>query len=370
MAKTVDNPRGYFESTLIGPINNSLLNLTNSSWDKPPIGLIDWNQGKYLNIASNNRENFKEYALRNDWVDKDPRLSITAPLFQHLLLKRVPYSISVRNPIEVASSLYYRDGILMSKGLLLWFLYNRHCSEILDPKQDSLFSYEHLIAAEKNQMANLLEQSKRQWPNLFAEDNINACILEAHQHSTSLELRRNRAGANSTDLKLVESEPLLNHCTKLYAQLSTGGFNLGLYKELFHEIPGFIINDYHTILGHGEPSLEYIRNHHIKAIENSIQGISVECSTGSLEIDQTIISTYAELLESFHQLKQEIPVISELNNKLIGVEQLDQLKIELAEAISQKNEAMAALNNLKNSFTWKISSPIRKILDRLKLLLS
>ena len=88
-----------------------------------------------------------------------------------------------------------------------------------------------------------------------------------------------------------------------------------------------------------------------------------------MEIDQTIISTYAELLESFHQLKQEIPVISELNNKLIDVEQLDQLKIELAEAISQRNEAMAALNNLKNSFTWKISSPIRKILDRLKLLL-
>ena len=74
------------------------------------------------------RKTFAQQALNEAWVDKDPRLCLTYPAYQHILLKRTPIAAVIRHPMEVAGSLQTRDMIPLAKGLIIWFLYNQHLS--------------------------------------------------------------------------------------------------------------------------------------------------------------------------------------------------------------------------------------------------
>ena len=367
--KTVDNPRGYFESTLIVPFNDNLLSLAKAAWDEPPLATINWNQGKYLSLASNYREQFNEYALTNNWIDKDPRLALTAPLFQHLLLKRVPYAVSLRSPHEVALSLYYRDGFSFNKGLLIWFLYNRHCSQALNPEIDYIFSYEDLVERNEYQLNALANLCSSVWPSKFSNCNLKEYILACHKKSTAINLRRNQANLPQNHSAIQTNSPINEYCLNLYNQLSMNGFDISLYKTLFAEIPSFIIDSYDHILAEGEPSLEYIRNHEIRSIKGLDCGISAECTTGSKEIDENIISTYSNLIESFHQLNQKLPIIDQLNINLQDESRISDLESQLAALSSNNMQLEVNLQNITSSFFWKISSPIRKLLDKAKLFL-
>jgi len=367
--KTVDNPRGYFESTLIVPFNDKLLSLAQASWDQPPLATINWNQGKYLSLASNYREEFNEYALTSNWIDKDPRLALTAPLFQHLLLKRVPYAVSLRSPQEVALSLYYRDGFSFNKGLLIWFLYNRHCSQAVSPEVDYIFSYEHLIESDGFQLNALANLCCSIWPTKFTSCDLNDYILACHKKTTALALRRNQANLPQNRHAIQTNSPINEYCLNLYNQLCINRFEISLYKTLFAEIPSFIIDSYDHILAEGEPSLEYIRNHEIRNTKGFDYGISAECTTGSKEIDENIISTYSNLIESFHQLNQKLPSIDQLNKNLQNESRISDLENQLATLSSNKIQLELNLKNITNSFFWKASSPIRKLLDKAKLFL-
>ena len=147
------------------------------------------------------------------------------------------------------------------------------------------------------------------------------------------------------------------------------GFDISLYKTLFAEIPSFIIDSYDHILAEGEPSLEYIRNHEIRSIKGLDCGISAECTTGSKEIDENIISTYSNLIESFHQLNQKLPMIDQLNKNLQDESRISDLESQLAALNSKNMQLEVNLQNITSSFFWKISSPIRKMLDKAKLFL-
>ena len=46
--RTADNPRGYFESTLLRPLNDQLLAASGFSWDRPPLTPVHWSQDRFL----------------------------------------------------------------------------------------------------------------------------------------------------------------------------------------------------------------------------------------------------------------------------------------------------------------------------------
>ena len=154
--RTVDNPRGYFESTLLRPFNDQLLDAAGYAWDRPPLTPVHWSQGRYLLQAIRRKSDFEGYALTESWVDKDPRLALTRPLYEHLLLKRVPCVFILRNPLDVARSLWLRDGFSMEKGLLIWFLYNRGCALGYQSDIDQLVSYESVLAGDVSQDHHIL----------------------------------------------------------------------------------------------------------------------------------------------------------------------------------------------------------------------
>jgi len=141
-----DNPRGFFESRSLTGFNDQLLASLGGDWCHPPLLPPRWSEPPLLDQISAQRQQFATYASRRDWVDKDPRLCITLPALQHLLLCRVPVLVALREPLEVAASLQLRNGFAIERGLALWFLYNHHLAAALQPS-DQLFTYADLIQA-------------------------------------------------------------------------------------------------------------------------------------------------------------------------------------------------------------------------------
>lgn len=146
MAPAPDNPRGFFESQRLTSFNDQLLASLGGDWCHPPLTPPRWSEAPLLDQITAEREQFSRYAQSRDWLDKDPRLCITLPAIQHLLLRRVPVLVALRDPLQVAASLRLRNGFAMERGLALWFLYNHHLAASLQP-DDLLITYAELLAA-------------------------------------------------------------------------------------------------------------------------------------------------------------------------------------------------------------------------------
>ena len=365
--RTVDNPRGYFESTLLGPFNDQLLSLVGASWDRPPLTPPFWRQGKILHFLSRHKSDFETYALEQGWVDKDPRLSITFPAYQHLLLRRVPCVIALRHPFEVAASLYLRDGFSPSKGLLIWYLYNRHCSLFIDPPFDHLVSYESLLAADTAQLEAL---SGFLAPHLDSMDILGrggvSRLRDCCMQMSNNKLRRNSAKNLPMDFQDSLCKSIADVCLSIYAQLAADGFRPEVYKQVFATIPGPLIDPYYEIIAEGEPSLEYWHSHEISARSRGCEavggmGLSADLQSGDRELDQWIIQNYSELVCSLHEIKQAIasPCVD-------GAAKDSSPDDDYLELQNELSVARAELAAFQRSTLWRFFAPLRRWIDAAK----
>ena len=179
----LENPLGFFESRRLVALNDELLRSAGAFWNQPPLLLPLWSASPLFETLIPLRARLASYALSQDWVDKDPRLCITYPAFQHLLLKRVPLAASLRQPLDVATSLRARDGLSLEAGLALWYIYNHHLASFIE-EDDLLFNYQSLLSlrhdpdaslAVYRALAALFERQSRQpvlyqhWERILAE---------------------------------------------------------------------------------------------------------------------------------------------------------------------------------------------------------
>ena len=156
-------PTGLFESERLVEVNEALLQALGCQWDRPPLLPACWNQHPLLDNLQLHRSRLSFYALERCWVDKDPRLCITYSAYLHILLRRIPLVIALREPLAVATSLHARNGFSLNRGLVLWWVYNHHISSQLC-SEDLLITY--------NLLALTTNLSQRLGP-----------FLECHDHS-------------------------------------------------------------------------------------------------------------------------------------------------------------------------------------------
>jgi hypothetical protein len=145
-----DNPHGFFESQRLIALNDRLLSLIGADWSRPPLIPSLWTSQHIQDCISSARSDFASYVNTAYWVDKDPRLCITFPAVQRLVLRRDPILVVVRSPLHVAFSLHLRNGFSVERGLWLWFLYNFHLASSLRD-DDVLVTYDQLLAASEDQ---------------------------------------------------------------------------------------------------------------------------------------------------------------------------------------------------------------------------
>ena len=144
----LDNPGGFFESPQLRLFNDELLHLAGCPWDRPPLVGVDWTALVPQERWEKTRAEFRLQALDRHWIDKDPRLAITYRAWTHVFLRRIPLLVVLRDPLEVAVSLFSRNGKgwELDRGLLLWFLYNHHLALVVHA-DDFVVSYQELLSS-------------------------------------------------------------------------------------------------------------------------------------------------------------------------------------------------------------------------------
>ena len=184
--------------------------------------------------------------------DKDPRLALTRPLYEHLLLKKVPCLFVLRNPLEVARSLWLRDGFSLDKGLLIWLLYNRGCAVGFQHDLDSLVSYEHLLCGNKLQLTRIRKFLKNtiNISDVSSELDLDERILQAHHLHTDQSLRRNKRDTCEDTFALSDeqSSVLRDHCCLAYEAIEKSSFSPIEFIRKFESLPSELIDHYHRII--------------------------------------------------------------------------------------------------------------------------
>ncbi len=127
-----DNPAGYWENRLIKELNDKLLAHLSGSWDQPPVLDDGWEHDAALDdfraqasviladSFTRSRSDSDRTRVVVGW--KDPRLSLLLP-FWRTVTPIAATIVVVRDPSEVARSLFARNGIEAPQASLLWLRY-------------------------------------------------------------------------------------------------------------------------------------------------------------------------------------------------------------------------------------------------------
>lgn len=120
-----ENPKGFWERRDVRLLNDAVLHSAGCDWDR--VADLDLDR-----VPEPMRKAFDRVTSRvllemdahRPWFIKEPRLCLLLPLW--LAHMQVPVIVNIhRNPVEVAASMYRRNGIPMDAGLELWEYYAR-----------------------------------------------------------------------------------------------------------------------------------------------------------------------------------------------------------------------------------------------------
>ena len=232
----LENPLGFFESERLVEINDVLLEELGCQWDRPPLLPPCWDKSPLLESLHPHRSRLSFYALERSWVDKDPRLCITYAAYLHILLRRIPLAVALREPMAVATSLHARNGFSLNRGLVLWWIYNHHIASQLC-SEDLLICYADLLSFD--------DQSLQQNLGPFLETHKYLRPSEVHVRSLIETLIRpdlNRAEAVINAESCARIHPLLLEVSeRTYESVISSSDQLTSYKEGFNSLPHAVL---------------------------------------------------------------------------------------------------------------------------------
>ena len=152
------NERGFWEFEPLVSFNKVLLASLGSDWCLPPSegseALMERraSEGWFKTRASYLISRMEERG--GPWFWKDPRLCILLPFWKPLV--DATYVIALRKPAEVALSLYKRNGLPTSAGLLLWQYYMLSVlKQTRDISRKIFIEYDALIAGSDEEFKRL-----------------------------------------------------------------------------------------------------------------------------------------------------------------------------------------------------------------------
>lgn len=121
MPAQTDNPEGFWERLDVVDLNDSILASQGLTWFTL---LAKLEEKQFLQLSEIFDNNLKEVSHRleryDNWFLKDPRLSITWPLWKKYL-SATDHLVVHRHPVSIAKSLKRRNGVPISVGLVFWY---------------------------------------------------------------------------------------------------------------------------------------------------------------------------------------------------------------------------------------------------------
>ena len=202
IAPASDNPEGFWEHPKIVAINDRLLQTMGGAWDVvPPMHAAGASEADLLAEA---RGVISELSACPVWAFKDPRASVLLPFWLGLL-PELKVIICLRNPLEVAQSLYNRNQSSLLFGMRLWEGYNRRLLNTTEAGSRLVVHYELVLANPREELMRMLD-----WIGLAAE----AAGLDAACATVAPRLRH-----HYTDFATMRAKGAAPDVLELYACL-------------------------------------------------------------------------------------------------------------------------------------------------------
>ncbi len=165
-----DNERGFFESLPIMQLNDEILASAGSSWD-------DWRAFNRGWSTSGVAAEFEQRAVATLVAEfgtaplvliKDPRLCRMMP-FWSKVFDQAGYEIRVlmpvRSPLEVARSLWLRNGFPISKGLLMWLRHVLDAEGASRQQPRAVLDWSEFLADWRLAMTRVEKRLQLSWPS-------------------------------------------------------------------------------------------------------------------------------------------------------------------------------------------------------------
>jgi len=159
-----DNPEGYWENLAFVRLNEEIMAQFGGRWDDPPSFPTGWEFGPEANSFLERAESLVGQFRRDNWGWKDPRNSLTLPFWRRLIpdLKVV---VCVRNPLEVARSLFRRSDSMIPSESQLWLTYYRQLLSATLPTHRLVTHYQSYFQDARAELRRVLD-----WLDLEVSD--------------------------------------------------------------------------------------------------------------------------------------------------------------------------------------------------------
>lgn len=137
-----DNPEGFWENLHFVELNEEIMARFGGSWNAPPAFPARWEfEPEVEPLLGKATELVARFDGRTHWGWKDPRSSLTIPFWLRVVpsLKVV---VCVRNPLEVAHSLFVRGDTKSAAQFQLWLHYYRQILSAVPPSARIVTHYQ------------------------------------------------------------------------------------------------------------------------------------------------------------------------------------------------------------------------------------
>ena len=195
------NERGYWETLDVQKISDAVLVSAKSSWfDQRPVNLEALSQDQRKAFSEQIKgclQGLFDQSGGEPGIIKDPRISRMFPLWEAAAREfgaRISTVIMVRNPLEVAESLAYRDKIGIEYSILLWLRHLLDAEKFTQSIPRSFVQFEQLLTQPGEQVEKIARELNRAWPNPWKDiESKVATFLSAdlkHHQQEHEDLRR------------------------------------------------------------------------------------------------------------------------------------------------------------------------------------
>lgn len=183
-----DNTDGYFESRGFVRLNDDILTGFGGTWDAPPKLPSGWELSPAAGPFIERAESMIGQSRRRRWGWKDPRSSLIIPFWQRLI-PDLKFVVCVRNPLEVARSLFLRGDFNDPSQFRLWPDYYRQLLSATRPEQRLVTHYRSYFHDPRAELTRVLN-----WLGLEVSDEAVAAACahisdgKSHHHAGASEL--------------------------------------------------------------------------------------------------------------------------------------------------------------------------------------
>jgi hypothetical protein len=328
-----NNPTGFWENNRILELHQRLLREIGYFWDDVrPLPEKWWHTAEakriHQQIITVLQDDFKKAEL---WVVKDPRISRLLKLWHGILAEvscRPYFIIMFRHPLEVAASLKKRDNLPIEKCLLLWL------EHLMDAEQETrnyprvFVSFHEFMLDWKETMEKVSRVLQIEWPVDYSD------VQSSVDDFLDPDLKHHDASKEDswTESNLPEDVRLA-------------------YDELVGE--------------QNKPTntISETFAHLSQKMNADLQNFPASALLGEVQVRSRDINKVRNILdEKSHQLHNHKSELS------LCKSQLSRSTSRLVRCESQLSERNARIDKMMNTWSWKLTKPLRDLASLVKRL--